>query len=58
MKDLLSKRNTSILAHGLSPIDEKTYLDLKKEVYQAVVARLPSLDGLIQDSTFRTLTQA
>lgn len=32
VKDMLNKRNQSILAHGNTPIDEKTYEDMREKV--------------------------
>jgi len=55
MRDLLSKRNFSILAHGLTSIDEKTYSNLKEEVYKAASEQISNLDKLLEDSAFPKL---
>lgn len=55
MRYLLSKRNFSILAHGLNPVYEDTYHSMKEEVYRGVSKYIPNLDRLIEDSTFPNL---
>jgi len=55
MRDILSKRNISILAHGLTPVDEKTYLDMKGEIYRVMSMYISNTDSLIEDSTFPKL---
>jgi len=57
MRDLLSKRNFSILAHGLTPVDKETYLKMKAEIHEAASQLIPSLDTLIKDSTFPKLEE-
>ncbi|MBS7631673.1 hypothetical protein KEJ47_08945, partial [Candidatus Bathyarchaeota archaeon] len=55
MRDLLKRRNESILAHGLTPVREETYRKLKLEVYEAVKAHISNFDQLVKDSEFPRL---
>jgi len=55
LRDLLSRRNTSILAHGLQPIGKDAYMKLYKKVYGNALKIIPMLDELVADSTFPTI---
>lgn len=55
LRDLLKKRNESILAHGLTPVDEATYSSLRDEVYKMVGSCIKDFDSLISDSEFPRL---
>ncbi|MCS7120772.1 MAG: TIGR02710 family CRISPR-associated CARF protein [Candidatus Bathyarchaeota archaeon] len=57
LRDLLSKRNTSILAHGLEPVKEETYIELREKVIEYAEAAVPNLEQLIEDSTFIQLNE-
>ena len=52
LKNLLAKRNNSILAHGLNPVNEETYLKLYQKVIQYASTIIEKLHSLLQDSTF------
>jgi len=52
LKNLLAKRNNSILAHGLNPVNKETYLRLYEKVIQYASLIIEKLDPLLQDSTF------
>ncbi|NIR87231.1 hypothetical protein GWO13_06535 [Candidatus Bathyarchaeota archaeon] len=52
LKNLLAQRNNSILAHGLNPTNEETYLKLYQKVIQYTSLIIEKLDPLLQDSTF------
>lgn len=52
LKNLLTKRNNSILAHGLNPVDEETYLRLYEKAIQYASLIAEKLDQLLQDSIF------
>lgn len=49
---LLSKRNTSILAHGLKPIDKHEYNQLYKKTKEYAKKVIPNLAQLLTDSKF------
>ncbi|MEM1582767.1 MAG: TIGR02710 family CRISPR-associated CARF protein [Candidatus Bathyarchaeia archaeon] len=52
LKDLLSKRNTSILAHGQTPITKQTYIHLRRKTLEYANATVRSLEQLIKNSKF------
>ncbi|MEM0111915.1 MAG: TIGR02710 family CRISPR-associated CARF protein [Nitrososphaerota archaeon] len=52
LKDLLSKRNTSILAHGQTPIAKQTYIQLHKKTLEYANATVRNLEQLIKNSKF------
>jgi len=55
MRDRLSNKNSSILAHGLEPVGEDTYRGMKAEVHRAISEHVPNLDDLLKNSTFPKL---
>ncbi len=52
LKDLLSKRNTSILAHGQTPVTQQTYSQLHQKTIEYAKTTINNLEELIQDSKF------
>lgn len=52
LKDLLTKRNTSILAHNLKPVNKKTYMELRQKVTEYASLIVKNLKQLLKDSTF------
>jgi len=52
LKDLLNKRNTSILAHNLIPVDQKTYRKIFQKAIEYATSTIRNLNQLIDDSTF------
>ncbi|MEM2292326.1 MAG: TIGR02710 family CRISPR-associated CARF protein [Nitrososphaerota archaeon] len=52
LKDLLSKRNASILAHGQTPIAKQTYIQLHKKTLEYANATVRNLEQLIKNSKF------
>jgi len=52
LQTLLSKRNLSILAHGLSPVDENIYTNLKSEVLKLARAFNPKIDDFLAKASF------
>ena len=52
LQDLLRRRNTSILAHGLKPVEQKDYLDLRDAIIPYAKDAVPSLDTLMSECTF------
>jgi CRISPR-associated protein (TIGR02710 family) len=52
LKDLLNKRNTSILAHNLKPVTQKTYTELHQKTIEYAKATAKNLNQLIEDSAF------
>ncbi|MCS7096103.1 MAG: TIGR02710 family CRISPR-associated CARF protein [Nitrososphaerota archaeon] len=52
LKDLLSKRNASILAHGLQPINKHEYTQLYNNVKDYAKTVIPNLTQLLADSKF------
>ncbi len=52
MKELLKTRNLSILAHGLQPVDEGTYIKLDKKVRALAKVAVNDLDKLLESSKF------
>ena len=55
IQGLLSKRNESILAHGLKPIDEKSAIDLFSEVEKIAKNMVKDYDELKERGKFPTL---
>lgn len=53
---LLSKRNCSILAHGLEPLNKEVYQKLLGKTLDLAQSFLPNLKQDMQDSSFATLT--
>ncbi|MCX8151311.1 MAG: TIGR02710 family CRISPR-associated CARF protein [Candidatus Bathyarchaeota archaeon] len=52
LKNLLIKRNTSILAHGITPVDRQTYIQLYKKILDYAQQTTPNLTELIEESKF------
>lgn len=52
LKDLLNKRNMSILAHNLIPIDRQTYTQLYKKTAEYAQTVVPDLSALQKEATF------
>jgi len=52
LKDLLSKRNTSILAHGLTPVTQETYKQLYQKTIQYAKTTINNLKELLEMSKF------
>ena len=52
LRNLLSKRNTSILAHGLTPIAQKTYKKLHEKTIEYAKITIKNLDSLIEVAKF------
>ena len=52
LQDLLRRRNTSILAHGLRPVEQKDYLDLRDAIIPYAKDAFPSLDTMTLECTF------
>lgn len=52
LQNLLRRRNTSILAHGLKPVEQKDYLDLRDAVIPYAKDAVPSVDTLMSECTF------
>jgi CRISPR-associated protein (TIGR02710 family) len=57
LKDLLSKRNTSILAHSLKPVNQQTYMQLHQKTIEYVIITVKNLKQLLKDSTFIKLPE-
>lgn len=57
LKDLLSKRNMSILAHNLKPVTPKTYTELHKKTIEYAASTIKNLNQLTKDSTFIKWTE-
>ncbi len=55
LRDLLTRRNMSILAHGLQPIGQESYCKLFRKVYSNALKTIPKLEKLMKDSTFSLL---
>jgi CRISPR-associated protein (TIGR02710 family) len=55
LKTLLRKRNNSILAHGLEPVDKATAEDLFEKVRAYATIVLPELDDLMAEANFPIL---
>jgi CRISPR-associated protein (TIGR02710 family) len=52
LKDLLQKRNVSILAHGLTPVTKEGYEQLRDSVISCAERALHKIDDLMSQSTF------
>jgi CRISPR-associated protein (TIGR02710 family) len=52
LKDLLSKRNMSILAHGQTPITRQVYMQLHKKTLEYAENIIKNLRQLIENSRF------
>jgi CRISPR-associated protein (TIGR02710 family) len=57
LRDLLNKRNTSILAHNLKPVDQKTYVELHQKTIEYAKTAIKNLNQLLADSTFIKLAK-
>lgn len=57
LKDLLLKRNTSILAHDLKPVTQKTYTELHKKTIEYAALTIKNLNQLAKDSTLIKWTE-
>jgi len=54
LKDLLSKRNRSIRAHNIKPVDEKTYKELYEKTIEYASKIIKNLNRLLEDSIHKT----
>jgi len=52
LRNLLSKRNTSILAHHLTPVTQETYRELYQKTLEYAKIVVKNLDQLIRNSKF------
>ena len=52
LRDLLGRRNNSILAHGLDPVAKDVYEELLDKASNYASMVVPNLDQLCQDSEF------
>jgi CRISPR-associated protein (TIGR02710 family) len=52
LQDLLSKRNTSILAHGTTPVTAETYRALLQKTLEYAKTTIERLEQLLHDSAF------
>ncbi len=52
LKDLLSRRNASILAHGQTPITKQVYIQLRKRTLEYAKMTVKNLTQLIENSRF------
>lgn len=57
LQELLSKRNTSILAHGLTPIDKKTWLKLYEKTLEYAEVAIQNLNTLTKIAEHITLKE-
>jgi CRISPR-associated protein (TIGR02710 family) len=57
IKDLLSKRNYSILAHGLTPLGYEDYEKLKNETLSIATKYVYDFERLVEDSTHPHIEQ-
>ena len=55
LKNLLKKRNNSILAHGLKPVDKETANDLFEQINKYVKDIYPDIENIMSDATFLKL---
>ena len=55
LRNYLSKRNSSILAHGLTPMTRQIYDELSRETNQLAFKAFPSLSSLKEKSQFPVL---
>jgi len=53
LRNLLKRRNSSILAHGIKPVDKDVYRELSEKVLQFASLILTNLDTLLSQSTFK-----
>jgi len=51
LKELLTKRNTSILAHNLKPVNKKTYKELYQKTVEYASFAVENLEHLIKSKT-------
>lgn len=58
LRNYLSKRNSSILAHGLTPMTRQIYDELSRETNQLAVKAFPSLSSIKEKSRFPVLRLA
>lgn len=52
LKDLLSKRNASILAHGQTPITKQAYVQMRRKTLEYAEITVKNLTQLIENSRF------
>ncbi len=52
LRDLLAKRNSSILAHGLDSAKEEAYQRLSEKTVEYASLIIEKLDTMLQDSVF------
>ena len=52
MRGLLSRRNQSILAHGINPINKEIYTNLLKKTTEYAKETIENLQQLIEGSKF------
>jgi len=52
LQNLLKERNSSILAHGISPVEEQTFRDLREQVLNLTREFHPEIDGLLSKASF------
>lgn len=52
LRQLLISRNSSILAHGFDPVNEKTYQDLKIQAYRLMEEYIPKTTHLVSRGRF------
>lgn len=57
LRDLLSRRNRSILAHNIEPVTEQTYRELLEKTLEYASATAKYLKELLRDSTFIKLKE-
>jgi CRISPR-associated protein (TIGR02710 family) len=55
LKDLLKKRNDSILAHGLTPIAQENYTELYEKTFTLARELTPQIDDLMKKAEFPRL---
>jgi hypothetical protein len=58
LRNYLSKRNSSILAHGLEPMTREIYDELSRETNQLAFKAFPPLDSLKGKCQFPVLGMA
>jgi CRISPR-associated protein (TIGR02710 family) len=51
LRGLLTRRNQSVLAHGLTPVERPVYAELRQEVSSLVRATIPNMAALVQRAT-------
>jgi len=52
LRNYLSKRNSSILAHGIDPVSQETYHELSREVHHLASIAFPRLSSLEEKCRF------